>query len=133
MRLEGPVTQVARSQQTVYAAVNDVEKYKDYMPSGRIFVRYGRRLRYALVFLYHRGDARDQDGAQRSRTFFPGGVCYADGGKISLEVRIEALSDKQSSVQVAIEADVNPMLRMMVERPLRRFLEDLSEKIGQVK
>ena len=34
MRLEGPVTQVARSQQTVYAAVNDVEKYKDYMPSA---------------------------------------------------------------------------------------------------
>ena len=55
------------------------------------------------------------------------------GTKISLEVRIEALSDEQSSVQVAIEADVNPMLRMMVERPLRRFLEDLSEKIGQVK
>ena len=127
MRLEGPVTQVARSQQTVYAAVNDVEKYKDYMPSavssfatGEDYFTIGGMPEIKMV----RSVAEPF-----SRVVFATPM----GAKISLEVRIEALSDEQSSVQVAIEADVNPMLRMMVERPLRRFLEDLSEKIGQVK
>ena len=129
MRLEGPVTQVARSQQTVYAAVNDVEKYKDYMPSAVSSFATGEDW-----FSFTIGGMPEIKMVRSVAEPFSR-VVFATpmGAKISLEVRIEALSDEQSSVQVAIEADVNPMLRMMVERPLRRFLEDLSEKIGHVK
>lgn len=34
MRLESPVNEVNKSQEVVYAAVNDVEKYKDFMPDA---------------------------------------------------------------------------------------------------
>ena len=133
MRLEGPVTQVARSQQTVYAAVNDVEKYKDYMPSAVSSFATGED--YGMPWFSFTIGGMPEIKMVRSVAEPFSRVVFATprGAKISLEVRIEALSDEQSSVQVAIEADVNPMLRMMVERPLRRFLEDLSEKIGQVK
>jgi carbon monoxide dehydrogenase subunit G len=35
-----------------------------------------------------------------------------------------------SKVQLLFEGQFNPMLKMMVERPLRNFIEKLSEKIS---
>lgn len=37
-----------------------------------------------------------------------------------------------SEVQLLFEGDFNPMLKMMVERPLRNFLEQLSSKMETV-
>mgnify|MGYP000400771236 FL=1 len=54
------------------------------------------------------------------------------GAKISLAVEIKYVTDDISSVKVSIDADVNPMLRMMVERPLKKFLGDVSDKIRMV-
>ena len=34
MRLESPFTEVKKSQQTVYKAVNDVARYKEFMPDA---------------------------------------------------------------------------------------------------
>jgi len=54
------------------------------------------------------------------------------GAKISLALEIKYVTDDISSVKVSIDADVNPMLRMMVERPLKKFLGDVSDKIRMV-
>ena len=104
MRLEGPVTQVARSQQTVYAAVNDVEKYKDYMPSAVSSFATGED--YGMPWFSFTIGGMPEIKMVRSVAEPFSRVVFATpmGAKISLEVRIEALSDEQSSVQVAIEA-----------------------------
>lgn len=54
--------------------------------------------------------------------------------KVSFVLRaaIESSAGGGSEVQLLFEGDFNPMLKMMVERPLRNFLEQLSSKLETV-
>jgi hypothetical protein len=49
-----------------------------------------------------------------------------------LSCQIDAVAENQSVLQLKFEGQFNPMLKMMVERPLRNFLSALSEKIEKV-
>lgn len=133
MRLESPVNEVNKSQKVVYAAVNDVEKYKDFMPDAVGSFATGED--FGMPWFSFTIGGMPQIKMVRSVAEPFSKVLFATpmGAKISLEVTIGALSPDRSTVKVAIEADVNPMIRMMVERPLRKFLEDLTAKIRDVK
>lgn len=133
MRLEGPVTRVNKPQQTVYAAVNDVQQYKEFMPEAVSSFATGQDFGMPWFSFVIGGMPEIKLVRNVAEPYSKVVFATPMGAKISLEVWIEALPEDCSSVRVAIEADVNPMLRMMVERPLRRFLDDLSTKISQVK
>lgn len=132
MRLEGPVTQVNKSAQQVYEAVNDVQRYKEFMPDAVSGFTTGQD--FGMPWFSFAIGGMPQIKMVRNLAEPYTKVVFATpmGAKISLEVLISSLAPQQCGVQVVIEADVNPMLRMMVERPLRRFLEDVSAKIAQV-
>lgn len=132
MRLEGPLTQVNKSAQAVYEAVNDVRRYEEFMPDAVSEFRTGEDFGMPW-FAFSIGGMPQIKLVRNLAQPFTKVVFFSPmGAKISLEVLIETLAPEVSDVQVVIEADVNPMLRMMVERPLRRFLEDVSAKIAQV-
>lgn len=132
MRLEGPLTQVNKSAQAVYQAVNDVERYKEFMPDAVGEFRTGQDFGMPWFAFSIGGMPQIKLVRNLAQPFTKVVFASPMGAKISLEVLIETLAPEVSNVQVVIEADVNPMLRMMVERPLRRFLEDVSAKIAQV-
>ncbi len=50
----------------------------------------------------------------------------------TLEVYIKKNSDKESEVQLAFNADLNPMLKMMAVKPLTNFLNLLVKKLGEL-
>jgi carbon monoxide dehydrogenase subunit G len=52
--------------------------------------------------------------------------------KFSLFVNIEAVNDQSCTALVSIDADINPMLKMMLDKPLSNLVEKLATKIPQV-
>lgn len=49
-----------------------------------------------------------------------------------LNCHIEAIDDSKCRSWFEFQGNFNPMLRMMVERPLKNFIEQLSDKLAGV-
>lgn len=50
----------------------------------------------------------------------------------SLTAHIDAVSDSSSDVQLRFEGDFNPMMAMMVKKPLTAFINTLTENIAKL-
>jgi len=50
----------------------------------------------------------------------------------SLTCHIKAIDDSSSEAYFHFEGDFNPMLKMMVERPLKNFIESLADKLASL-
>ena len=132
MRLESPFTEVKKSQQTVYKAVNDVARYKEFMPDAVGSFRTGEDFGMPWFAFTIGGMPEIKLVRDMAEPYSKVSFSTPMGAKISLAVEIKYVTDDISSVKVSIDADVNPMLRMMVERPLKKFLGDVSDKIRMV-
>lgn len=132
MRLESPFTEVKKSQQTVYKAVNDVARYKEFMPDAVGSFRTGEDFGMPWFAFTIGGMPEIKLVRDTAEPYSKVSFSTSMGAKISLAVEIKYVTDDISSVKVSIDADVNPMLRMMVERPLKKFLGDVSDKIRMV-
>ena len=132
MRLETPFTEVQKSQQTVYKAVNDVARYKEFMPDAVGSFRTGEDFGMPWFAFTIGGMPEINLVRDTAEPYSKVSFSTPMGAKISLAVEIKYVTDDISSVKVSIDADVNPMLRMMVERPLKKFLGDVSDKIRMV-
>ena len=132
MRLESPFTEVKKSQQTVYKAVNDVARYKEFMPDAVGSFRTGEDFGMPWFAFTIGGMPEIKLVRDTAEPYSKVSFSTPMGAKISLAVDIKYVTDDISSVKVSIDADVNPMLRMRVERPLKKFLGDVSDKIRMV-
>ena len=60
----------------------------------------------------------------------------SNGGKVpfafTLNVNLTEVSPTQTSGQLIFEADINPMMGMMVEKPLRNFFNLLAAKMKEM-
>lgn len=62
-------------------------------------------------------------------------VIISHGGKIPFSFTLNALvtpNGEGSKGQLVFEADMNPMMRMMVEKPLTNFFNVLAEKMKDI-
>ena len=50
----------------------------------------------------------------------------------TLVADIEEISENSSSVQLQFEGDFNPMMSMMIKKPLTKFVDTLSQNIGKI-
>lgn len=50
----------------------------------------------------------------------------------TLHAHLQAVSENVTSGQLIFEADLNPMLKMMVEKPLTKFFNSLADKMKQI-
>jgi hypothetical protein len=50
---------------------------------------------------------------------------------VTLLCRIEPIDDAQARVQLFFEAAVNPMMAMMIKKPLQNLLHTLAKKMGE--
>ena len=49
----------------------------------------------------------------------------------TLAANISEVSENESTVQLTFDGDFNPMMAMMVKKPLGKFIETLSENIAK--
>ena len=53
-------------------------------------------------------------------------IMAADGGSVSFELHANLESiDQETKIQLVFEGNINPMMQMMVKKPLTKFLEAL--------
>ena len=50
----------------------------------------------------------------------------------TLEANILSISDSSSEVQLQFDGDFNPMMAMMVKKPLTNFIDTLTENIAKL-
>jgi len=50
----------------------------------------------------------------------------------TLSANINKVSENESEVQLFFNGDFNPMMAMMVKKPLAKFIDTLSEKISKI-
>lgn len=63
-------------------------------------------------------------------------IIFSSVGKTPFEYKmtwlIESLEDEKSNVQLNLDADVNPMLSMMLKSPLKNFVNILVQKLNEL-
>lgn len=50
----------------------------------------------------------------------------------ALKGNMKPLSDQQTEVQLLFDGNFNPFIKMMVEKPLKNFIDALTEKIEKI-
>ncbi len=129
MNIEGKKVLIAKSSKEAYNFFMTLENFELLMPTStekfevegdsflfglkgmpEIRLVLGNSLEYSKVSL----------GAASSKLSF------------TLEANILSVSDSSSEVQLQFDGDFNPMMAMMVKKPLTNFIDTLTENIAKL-
>lgn len=129
MDLAGKRVVVNKSAKLVYDFFIDLKNFKRLMPdSVQNFQIEGNSFLFAL------------EGMPEVRLVLSEAIEFskislvAASSKLSftLNVEISSVTENSSSVQLYFKGDFNPMLSMMIKKPLKRFIETLTENLVKV-
>lgn len=129
MDLEGKRIVINKSAKLVYDFFIDLKNFKRLMPdSVQNFQIDGNSFLFAL------------EGMPEVRLVLSEAIEFskislvAASSKLSftLNVEISSVTENSSSVQLHFKGDFNPMLSMMIKKPLKRFIETLTENLVKV-
>ncbi len=60
-------------------------------------------------------------------------ILAADGGNVPFELKANlSKAEEKTQVQLVFEGDINPMMQMMVKKPLTQFLEALISNVQKL-
>lgn len=129
MNIEGKKVSISKSSKEAYKFFMTLENFKLLMPSStekfevegdsflfglkgmpEIRLVLGNSIEYSKVSL----------GAASSKLSF------------KLEANISSISDSSSEVQLQFQGDFNPMMAMMVKKPLTNFIDTLTDNIAKL-
>ena len=129
MNIEGKKVLIAKSSKEAYNFFMTLENFELLMPTStekfevegdsflfglkgmpEIRLVLGNNIEYSKVSL----------GAASSKLSF------------TLEANILSVSDSSSEVQLQFDGDFNPMMAMMVKKPLTNFIDTLTENIAKL-
>ena len=129
MNIEGKKVLISKSSEEAYKFFMTLENFELLMPTStekfqvegdsflfalkgmpEIRLALGNSVEYSKVSL----------GAASSKLAF------------TLEANISTISENSSNVQLQFEGDFNPMMAMMVKKPLTSFIDTLTENIAKL-
>ena len=129
MNIEGKKVSISKSSKEAYNFFMTLENFKLLMPSStEKFEVDGDSFLFGLK------------GMQEIRLVLGDSIEYskvslgAASSKLSftLEANIYSISDSSSEVQLQFHGDFNPMMAMMVKKPLTNFIDTLTENIAKL-
>jgi len=129
MNIEGKKVLIAKSSKEAYNFFMTLENFELLMPtSTEKFEVEGDSFLFGLK------------GMPEIRLVLGNSVEYskvslgAASSKLSftLEANILSISDRSSEVQLQFDGDFNPMMAMMVKKPLTNFIDTLTENIAKL-
>ena len=129
MNIEGAKVSTQKSAKELYDFFTDVKNFEQLMPeSTQKFEVEGNSFLFALKGMPEirlvLGDTLEYSkvslGAASSKLSF------------TLTANIENVSDNSSNVQLQFDGDFNPMMAMMVKKPLTSFIDTLTENIAKL-
>ena len=129
MHIEGEKITINRSKKGIYEFFTTLNNFELLMPSNtEKFEVDGNSFLFALKGMPEirlvLGDCTEYSKV----------VLGATSSKLSftLEANISSLSDQVSEVQLEFKGDFNPMMAMMVKKPLTTFIETLTENMSKL-
>lgn len=121
MTIESSTTIVAKSIVDVFNQMSTASSYEKLMPSEATF-----RLTDEQHFSFKLGGMPVIPLRMERQIPHSQIVLAADGGSVPFELQIHLVEQAaQTQIQLVFEGDVNPMMQMMIKKPLTLFLEAL--------
>ena len=129
MEINSSTARVDRSTEQIFSQLSSVETYEGLMPEGATFTKIDdSRFRFKLGGMPEIGLTIADKQPNESI------VLTSSSDKISFSLRgqLTEISDTQTDVQLHFEGDFNPMMAMMVKKPLTQFMESLISNMHKL-
>ena len=126
MNLETPIVSVPKSQKELFEFLTDLSNFEQLMPESiQKFEVDGDSFIFGLKGM------PEIRLVLKEKNEFNQTVLTAASSKLSftLTTNIVEISDVKSEVQVLFTGDFNPMMSMMIKKPLQKFINTLSENL----
>lgn len=129
MDINGNVVTVEKSAEEVFNYFSDLQNFKEIMPENiQKFEVDGDS------FLFGLPGMPEIRLVLKEKTPFSNITLGAASSKLAftLAADITEVADKKTEVQLNFNGDFNPMMAMMIKKPLNKFVETLTENIGKL-
>ena len=128
MKLESSIATVAKPIEDVFEQLTRASTYELLMPEESSF-----RIKDEKHFSFKLGSMPVIPLKLERQTPNTQIVMAADGGNVPFELHanLEAV-DGETKIQLVFEGNINPMMQMMVKKPLTQFLEALIANTGKL-
>lgn len=128
MKLESSIATVAKPIEDVFEQLTRASTYELLMPEEASF-----RIKDEKHFSFKLGSMPVIPLKLERQTPNTQIVMAADGGNVPFELhaKLEAV-DGETKIQLVFEGNINPMMQMMVKKPLTQFLEALVANTGKL-
>ena len=128
MKLESSIATVAKPIEDVFDQLTQASTYELLMPDEASF-----RIKDEKHFSFKLGGMPVIPLKLERQTPNTQIVMAADGGSVPFELHanLEAI-DGKTKIQLVFEGNINPMMQMMVKKPLTQFLEALIANAGKL-
>jgi carbon monoxide dehydrogenase subunit G len=128
MKLESSIATVAKPIEDVFEQLTRASTYELLMPEEASF-----KIKDEKHFSFKLGSMPVIPLKLERQTPNTQIVMAADGGNVPFELHanLEAV-DGETKIQLVFEGNINPMMQMMVKKPLTQFLEALIANTGKL-
>lgn len=129
MEIKGSTVTVNKSDQELFSFFTQVGNFEQLMPENtQKFEVDGDSFLFALKGM------PEIRLVLKEKTEFSNVTLGAASSKLpfTLAANISAISDTQSEVQLVFNGDFNPMMAMMVKKPLTNFINTLTDNIAKL-
>ncbi|CAL2055380.1 SRPBCC family protein [Tenacibaculum sp. 190524A05c] len=129
MNIEGNSITVKKSQQEIYEFLTQLENFKQLMPENtEKFEVDGESFIFGLKGM------PEIRLVMKEKTEFSNVTLGAASSKLpfTLAADINGVSDNESNVQLKFESSFNPMMAMMVKKPLTSFINTLTDNLEKL-
>lgn len=129
-RIESEVRQVARPASEVYSFLSDFRNFSNIMPEQVTdWQATADQCSFTIKGMASLGMKIIERKANEHITIVRDGKAPFD---FKLHCRIGNTNEKGSTLQLAFDAELNPMLKLMAEKPLKNFLDILVDRYSQM-
>ena len=129
MEINSSTATVDQSTEMLFSKLSQVDTYKQLMPEGATFTAISdNQFRFKLGGMPEIGLTISEKQANESI------VLKSSSDKISFSLRgqLTEVSANKTDVQLHFEGDFNPMMAMMVKKPLTQFMESLVSNMHKL-
>lgn len=126
MKLETPKVAVQKSQKELFEFLTDLNNFEQLMPESKEKFEVD-----GDSFIFGLKGMPEIRLVLKEKNEFDRIVLGAASSKLSftLSAIIDAKDDTNSDVQLLFDGDFNPMMAMMVKKPLQKFIDTLSDNL----
>ena len=126
MKLEGRKVMVNKSTKDLFEMLKKPEDYKHLMPESLVsFETTENGFKVGLKGMPEIA-LKISEMVEDKKVVLTSGNSSLD---FALTGQMDAVSENKSEVQILFEGQFNPFIKMMVEKPLQNFIDNLTDKI----